>query len=110
MNDASVKKESSISPNWFAGFLLLMLLTSLDGLWAGERAVAKNEILGIYDRLYVQFTLCLPWVFSLLCGLIVWMSEKRGQVSRSITGTVLLLLGFVVSSSYQLIGKFTFGR
>jgi uncharacterized membrane protein len=110
MNNAWVEKESSISPNWFAGFLLLMLLVSLDGLWTGEQAVTKNEIPGIHDRLYVQFTLCMPWVFSLLGGFIIWMSEKRRQMSRSIAGTLLLLLGIAVSSSYQLIGKFTFGR
>lgn len=109
MNDVPMKKEFSISPNWFAGFLALMLVVSLDGLWTGEKAVSKNGIPGIHDRLYMQFTLCMPWVFSLIGGLIIWMGKKREQMEQSLAGTLFLLLGFIVSGSYQLIGKLTFG-
>src|SRR5271155_2691018 len=85
-------------PFWYwEGFLCLMLLLSLDGLWSAESLVSHSW--------FLKIQIAIPWVFTVLAGMILSQSGRRGALTRDLAGAVIMLLGFVVSGAYEVLGK-----
>jgi len=87
-----------VFPLWFfEGFLVLMLLLSLDGLWSAETVATHSW--------HLKFQIALPWVFAALGGAILSQLGRKGVLNRDMAGTLIMLLAFGASAAFEVMGK-----
>jgi len=91
-------------------FFPLMLLLALDGLVTAERAGTHGLFPAIHDWWYVRLAIVFPWIGTVLCGAILWQHANKKNLDRNIAATLLMLLGFIASCSYEVLGKFAGSR
>ncbi len=88
----------------------LLLLLSLDGLWAAERANVTYQYPGGIANWYNHFAIAIPWLFTLMGGTIIWLMARRKQLDKQTAAVLLMLFSFSVSAAYEVLGKFAAGR
>jgi hypothetical protein len=81
-----------------AGFFVFMLLFSLPGFHSAVVAARGHG----WD---IEFAIGAPWVFGLVTGLSLYLASKRKQMNDQVAGSLLFLLGFIVSYSYEAMDK-----
>ena len=88
----------------------LLLLLSLDGLWAAERANIRDQYPGVIATWYRHFAITLPWLSTLMGGTIIWLLARRKQLDKQTAAVLLTLFSFAASAAYEVLGKFAAGR
>lgn len=94
MNDPTVVTSWQPSMKLYSVFFIVMLLVALIGLRTAEIAASGHGWL-------MRSNIAMPWLLALLSGLTLWKEERRKAMDKRIAGPLLLILSFVVSSTYD---------
>jgi len=86
---------------------IVLMLCAIDGMWTAEKA-PLNPL--IHDGWYIHLMIPFPWIMIGLVGTGIWIRAKQNKLERSFAGFLLLALSIAISTSYNVLGKLTFGR
>jgi hypothetical protein len=95
-----VNEEVKQAADWqtylFRCFFLLGLFIASINCWTAEKSMPGFQI---------KFDIAGLWLFAVLMGATIWLSPKRGEMSKGTVDLLLLSVGFILMNIGGVVGR-----